>query len=70
MFETCVNQIVKVALVNESITTEFFDGTLFVRTITENQARTVFHRLTKAFGLGKVQVSTIGDTGEYAYDFV
>ena len=70
MFETLVDQLVKVTLTNEPVTTEFFNGTLFVRTITETQARTVFHRLAETFGLGKVIVSSIGDTGEYAYDFI
>lgn len=70
MFETIVDQIVKVELTNEPVTTEFAGGTLFVRTINEAQARKVFHRLSKQFGLGTVQVSPIGDTGEYAFDFV
>jgi hypothetical protein len=52
------------------VTTEFYNGTLFVCTITEDQARRVFHALSKSLGLGKVQVSPIGDTGEFAYDFV
>jgi hypothetical protein len=70
MFETIVDQIVKVELTNEPVTTEFFNGTLFVRTINEAQARQVFHRLAKQFGLGKVMCHPIGDTGEYAYDFI
>jgi hypothetical protein len=70
MFETTVNQLVKVALTNKPVTTEFYNGTLFVRTITESQARRVFHRLSKTLGVGTVQVSPIGDTGEYAFDFV
>ena len=70
MFETIVDQIVKVELTNEPVKTEFYNGTLFVRTINEQQARRVFHRLSKQFGLGKVQVNAIGDTGEYAYDFI
>ena len=70
MFNTLVDQLVKVTLTNEPVTTEFFNGTLFVSTITEAQARKVFHRLSEQFGLGKVIVSPIGDTGEYAYDFV
>jgi hypothetical protein len=70
MFNTLVDQLVKVTLTNEPVTTEFYNGTLFVRTITEAQARTVFHTLSKQFGLGSVQVSPIGDTGEYAFDFV
>jgi hypothetical protein len=70
MFNTLVDQLVKVTLTNEPVTTEFYNGTLFVSTITEAQARTVFHTLSKQFGLGSVQVSPIGDTGEYAFDFV
>ena len=70
MFETCVDQLVKVTLTNESIKTEWFNGTLFVSTITEAQARSVFHKLSQTLGLGKVQISPIGDTGEFAYDFV
>jgi hypothetical protein len=70
MFETLVDQLVKVTLTNETVKTEMFNGTLFVSTITEAQARTVFHTLSKQFGLGSVQVSPIGDTGEYAFDFV
>jgi hypothetical protein len=70
MFNTLVDQLVKVTLTNEPVTTEFYNGTLFVSTITEAQARTVFHALSRQFGLGSVQVSPIGDTGEYAFDFV
>ena len=70
MFETLVDQLVKVTLTNEPVKTEFYNGTLFVRTITETQARSVFRRLSEQFGVGKVQVNAIGDTGEYAYDFV
>jgi hypothetical protein len=70
MFNTLVDQLVKVTLINEPVKTEFYNGTLFVSTITEAQARTVFHTLSKQFGLGSVQVSPIGDTGEYAFDFV
>ena len=69
MFETCVKQLVTITL-NKSVTTEFYNGTLFVSTITEDQARSVFHALSKSLGLGKVQVNPIGDTGEFAYDFV
>ena len=70
MFNTLVDQLVKVTLTNQEVTTEMYNGTLFVRTITEAQARKVFHRLSETFGLGKVQVNAIGDTGEYAFDFV
>jgi hypothetical protein len=70
MFETMLDQLVKVTLTNEPVKTEVVGGTLFVSTITESQARSVFHRLSTTFGLGAVQVSAIGDTGEYAFDFV
>jgi hypothetical protein len=70
MFETTIDQLVKVTLTNQPVKTEFYNGTLFVRTITERQARRVFHRLSETLGLGTVQVSSIGDTGEYAFDFV
>jgi len=70
MFETCIDQLVKITLTNESVRTQWFNGTLFVSTITESQARSVFHRLSETLGLGKVQINAIGDTGEYAYDFV
>ena len=69
MFETCAKQLVTITL-DKPVTTEFFNGTLYVRTITEDQARSVFHALSKSLGLGKVQISPIGDTGEFAYDFV
>ena len=69
MFETCIKQLVKITL-NKPVITEFYNGTLFVSTVTEDQARSVFHALSKSLGLGKVQVSPIGDTGEFAYDFV
>ena len=69
MFETCTKQLVTITL-DKPVTTEFYNGTLFVSTITEDQARSVFHALSKSLGLGKVQVSPIGDTGEFAYDFV
>jgi hypothetical protein len=49
---------------------EFHGGSLFVSTITEDQARRVFHALSKSLGLGKVEIHPIGTTGEFAYDFV
>ena len=70
MFETCAIQLVLVTLTNQKVVTEFYNGTLFVRTITEEQARSVFDAFSKSLGFGKVQVSPIGDTGEYAYDFI
>jgi len=69
MFETCAKQLVLLTL-DQRVTTEFYNGTLFVSTITEDQARSVFHALSKSLGLGKVEVSPIGETGEFAYDFV
>ena len=69
MFEKIVKQLVTITL-DKPVTTEFYNGTLFVSTITEDQARSVFHALSKSLGLGKVEVSPIGDTGEFAYDFV
>ena len=70
MLNTILDQLVKTTLVNEPVHTQMFNGTLFVHTITEQQARSVFHRLSETFGLGAVQVNAIGDTGEYAFDFV
>jgi len=49
---------------------QFYDGTLFVGTINEREARKVFHMLSKNYGVGRVQISTTGITGEYAFDFV
>lgn len=70
MFETCVSQIVKTTLTNAPVSTEFYNGCLFVSPINQSQARTVFHRLSQTLGLGTVQVTQIGDTDEYAFDFV
>jgi len=50
---------------------EFYNGTLFVGSINEKEARKVFHMLSKNYGLGRVQVTPkILSTGEYAFDFV
>jgi len=67
MFETIVKQYVKITL-DKPVTTDFFNGTLFVSTITEQQATAVLHTLIEK--VGAVQMSPIGDTGEYAYDFI
>lgn len=51
---------------------EFFCGTLFVKT-DERNARRIHSELFMGVGglpFGRVQISPIGDTGEYAYDFV
>jgi hypothetical protein len=45
----------------------FCFGTLFVE-CNEAESRKVFHKLSKQFGLGKVQVSKT--PSEYAFDFV
>jgi hypothetical protein len=70
MFETCVSQLVKTTLTNEPVRTEFYNGCLFVSPINEGQARIVFDRLNQTLGQGTVQVTPIGNTGEYAFDFV
>jgi hypothetical protein len=49
---------------------EFYAGTLFVGSINEREARRVFHMLSKNYGPGRVQVNAIGNTGEFAFDFV
>lgn len=46
----------------------FTSGTLFVD-CDEKQARSIFHKLSKDFGVGKVQIHG-PIQGEYAYDFV
>jgi len=68
MFENLVKQVVSITLNNPKVVKEFYNGTLFVSTITENEARAVFHVLLEK--VGAVQMSPIGDTGEYAYDFI
>jgi hypothetical protein len=50
---------------------QFYNGTLFVGSINEREARRVFHMLSKNYGVGRVQVTPkIFSTGEYAFDFV
>jgi hypothetical protein len=70
MFETCVSQIVKTTLVNDSVNTEFYNGCLFVSPINQIQAQSVLQRLSQTLGAGTVQVTPIGNTSEYAFDFV
>ena len=74
MFETIISQMVKVELTNEPVKTEWFNGCLFVSPITPTQADQVAKMLqdrsTINCSLGRVKVSPIGDTGEYAFDFV
>ena len=50
---------------------EFYNGTLFVGSINEKEARKVFHMVSKNYGLGRVQITPkILSTGEDAFDFV
>ena len=67
-FESIVLNQVADTLTQDDLA-EFYNGTLFVGSINEKEARKVFHMLSKEYGLGKVQISPIGKTGEYAYDF-
>ena len=68
-FESIVLNQVADTLTQDDLA-EFYNGTLFVGSINEREARKVFHMLSKNYGLGRVQVSPIGNTGEYAFDFV
>ena len=47
---------------------EFYSGTLFVA-CNEKEARSIFHKLSKDYGLGKIQICKSGPT-DYSYDFV
>lgn len=69
MFETCVDQLIKIELMNEDIRTEWYNGTVFVRTINIAQAEQI-EAMLRNRDIGKIQMSPIGDTGEYAYDFI
>jgi hypothetical protein len=68
-FESIVLNQVADTLTQDDLA-EFYNGTLFVGSINEKEARKVFHMLSKNYGMGTVQVSPIGTTGEYAFDFV
>jgi hypothetical protein len=68
-FESVVLDQVANTLTQDDLA-EFYNGTLFVGSINEQEARSVFHMLSKNYGLGSVQISPIGNTGEYAFDFV
>jgi hypothetical protein len=46
---------------------QFAYGSLFVE-CSEDEARAIFHRLTKDYGFGKVRVSKT--PAEFAFDFV
>lgn len=47
---------------------EFYAGTLFVE-CNEKEARSIFHKLSTDFGLGKIQISRAAPH-EYSFDFV
>ena len=68
-FESNVSYLVR-PLLNDGEHAGFFadTGTLFAA-CSENTARSIFHKLSKEFGLGKVQING-PIQGEYAYDFV
>ena len=68
-FESNVSYIVR-PLLNDNEHAGFFGdtGTLFAA-CSESTARSIFHRLSREFGTGKVQING-PIQGEYAYDFV
>jgi hypothetical protein len=65
-FETVVLDKVAKVLKSDNLA-EFFCGTLSV-VCTEKEARSVFHKLSKDYGVGKVQISKDGSYG-YLFDF-
>ena len=67
MRETCISQIVKVHLTNQDIKTEWFNGTLFVSPLTEQQAMDVGCCLVD-LDIGWIDVNAVGFDGEYAFD--
>ena len=69
-FESIVLNQVADTLAQDDLA-QFYNGTLFVGSINEREARRVFHMLSKNYGVGCVQVTPkILSTGEYAFDFV
>lgn len=68
-FEKQVMTVVEPVL-EQGNTAEFHYGTLFVDNVTEDQARSIFHKLVHNHQFGNVEVTRIGQTNEYAYDFV
>lgn len=66
-FETVVLDKVANVLKSDNVAS-FFCGSLSV-ICTEAQARRVFHKLSKDYGLGKVQINRDGSYG-YIFDFV
>lgn len=66
-FETVVLEKVAEVLKSDNAAS-FFCGSLSV-ICTEAEARKVFHKLSKDYGVGKVQISPDGSYG-YVFDFV
>lgn len=66
-FETVVLEKVAEVLKSDNAAS-FFCGSLSV-ICTEAEARKVFHKLCKDYGVGKVQISPDGSYG-YIFDFV
>jgi hypothetical protein len=68
-FESNVSYLVR-PLLDDNEHAGFFSntGTLFA-SCSEATARSIYHKLSKEFGLGKVQIHG-PIQGEYAYDFV
>jgi hypothetical protein len=66
-FETVVLDKVAKVIKSDNMAS-FFCGTLSV-ICSEAEARKVFHKLSKDYGLGKVQISKDGSYG-YLFDFV
>ena len=66
-FEAVVLEKVKTVLKQDNAAS-FFCGSLSV-ICTEAEARKVFHKLSKDYGMGKVQISKDGSYG-YLFDFV
>jgi hypothetical protein len=67
-FESNVSYLVR-PLLNDNEHAGFFadTGTLFAE-CSEVTARSIFHKLSKEFGVGKVQING-PINGEYSYDF-
>jgi hypothetical protein len=66
-FETVVLEKVAKVLKSDN-QASFFCGSLCV-VCDENEARKIFHKLSKDYGLGKVQINRDGSYG-YIFDFV
>jgi hypothetical protein len=67
-FETRVLETIEPALNGHGVAS-FSYGSLFVDRITEDQARSIYHKLVHKRQFGNVEVTRIGQTSEYVYDF-